>query len=123
MNTALPIVCYDLDFKDMSKEVKKLNGLMVRAREIDWLLRQKQVKKQPHVEKFYKNVLKIGHLVKFGEEAVKEGDRISRLESFTGNIIYRSNKYGMLAEILKMREKKKKLSSSCRATYNNPRRT
>lgn len=63
MNTALPIVCYDLDFKDMSKEVKKLNGLMVRAREIDWLLRQKQVKKQPHVEKFYKNVLKIGHLV------------------------------------------------------------
>jgi hypothetical protein len=125
INTALPIVVYDFEniiAEQVNNELKKLNGLKVSEKEIDWLLRQKQVKRQPDIKEFYKNLSKTGHVVTFGEKAVKEGDRISSLESFTGNIIYLSDKYGMLAEILNMREKKKKLSSSCRATYNNPHR-
>ena len=122
INTVLPIVVYDFGFKiipeQINNELKKLNGLKVSEKEIDWLLRQKQVKGQGQasVRKFYKillNILKTGHVVTFGEEAVKEGDRIGSLESFRGNITYVSDKYGMLDKILKMREKKKKLSESC----------
>lgn len=121
INTVLPIVVYDFEniiSEQINKELKKLNGLDLKVsdKEIDWLLRQKRVKGQANVREFYKNLLKTGtkRLVTIGEKAVKEGYRISSLESFTGNghIINGSDKYGMLSKILNMREKKKNLRSS-----------
>jgi hypothetical protein len=132
INTALPIVVYDFENiipQQVNNESKKLNDLdlKVSKQEIDWLLRQKQVKGQANVRKYYKNLLKTEtkRLVMIGENAVKEGYRIASLESFTGNgrIINGSDRYGMLVKILKMREKREKLSYSCDDTYNKPPRT
>ncbi len=81
---------------------------------------------QANVREFYKNllnILKTGHVVSFGERAVKQGERILSLKSFKGNIINGFDKYGMLSELLKMREKRKKLSQSCSKKYNHPQRT
>ena len=33
---------------------------------------------------------------------------------------FRTDKFGMLVEVLKIREKKKKLTDSCTETYNSP---
>jgi hypothetical protein len=129
INTVLPIVVYDFENitpEQVINELKKLNGFKLSEQEIDWLLGQKQMKGQANVREFYKNllnILKTGHVVTFGEKAVKEGDRILSLKSFTGNIINGFDKYGMLSEILKMREWKKNLSQSCSEKYNHPQRT
>ncbi|MGI0033119.1 MAG: hypothetical protein ACRD97_07600 [Nitrososphaeraceae archaeon] len=128
INEVLPVVVYDFGFKIIPKQVKnkleKLNdlGLKVSEKEIDWLLRQKQVRNQHEVKKFYENISKIGHIIMVGEKAVKKSYRISRLKNFTGNIVYQNDKFEMFAKILKMRERKKNLSDSCDDTYNKPPR-
>ena len=84
INTVLPIVVYDFENiipEQVNNELRKLNDLdlKVKEQEIDWLLRQKQVKGQVNVREFYKNllnILKTGHVVTFGEQAVKESDRM-----------------------------------------------
>jgi len=39
---------------------------------------------------------------------------------YIGNMTFRTDKFGMLVEVLKIREKKKKLTDSCTETYNSP---
>jgi hypothetical protein len=100
--------------------------LTISQKEIKWLLDLKQVKAQAEIKEFYENILnqeKPKRLVTFGENAVKESDRIRKFGCFTEEIMYFTDQYGMLTKILKIRQRKERLSKSNYKTYNFPKNT
>ena len=74
---------------------------------------------QFRVKDFYNEVLNSG-IITFGKKALDHAEKLY-LIPYIGNIIHRTDKFGMLGEVLKIRERNKKLSKSCDKTYNYPK--
>jgi len=66
---------------------------------------------QFRVKDFYNEVLNSG-IITFGKKALDHAEKLY-LIPYIGNIIHRTDKFGMLGEVLKIRERNKKLSKSC----------
>jgi hypothetical protein len=133
-NKVLPIIIYDLvnistnelepEINDEFRQLRE-SELTISEQERNWLLDLEAVKQQVRVKQFYEDILNDispKRIVTFGEKAVQAEGKILKF-SFTGEAIKLLDKYGMLSEILKMREWKKKLSQSCSERYNHPQRT
>lgn len=119
-NKALPIVIYYI--KNLSTEIKdKIKEITITEKEKDWILNSEPVKTQYRVKDFYNDILNSG-IVTFGDKALEYGEKINETK-FIDNVSYMMDKFGMLGEILKMREKKEKLKVSCDKKYNFPPRT
>ena len=55
-----------------------------------------------------------------GKKALDHAEKLY-LIPYIGNIIHRTDKFEILGEVLKIRERNKKLSKSCDKTYNYPK--
>ena len=55
-----------------------------------------------------------------GKKALDHAEKLY-LIPYIGNIIHRTDKFEILGEVLKIREKNEKLSKSCDKTYNYPK--
>jgi Phage integrase family. len=86
------------------------------------LVMRKELAKARHIteKRLLQEILNSG-IVTFGRQALKLGDKISETETgFIGNISDQIDKFGMLNEILKKRDKNNKLKKSCYDKYNYP---
>lgn len=116
-NAGTPIIIYNV-CKIPTELEYKIKKIAITDKEKDWLLNSEPVKMQYRVKDFYNEVLTSG-IVTFGEKALEYGQKINETD-FNGNVIYQMDKFGMLGEVLKIRNKNKKISKSCTETYNYP---
>jgi hypothetical protein len=116
----MQIVIYNIDMMKIPVELKdKIKQIAITEKEKDWVLNSEPVKTQFRVNQFYYEILNSG-IVTFGDKALEYGQKINETE-FTGNVSYQIDKFEMLDELLKMRDKKAKLSKSMDDTYNFPK--
>jgi hypothetical protein len=117
---ATPIVIYNVKETSIPSQLKdKLNQIAITEMEKDWVLNSEPVKTQFRVNQFYNEILNSSGIITFGHNALEYEENLRKIP-FVGNLIYKTDKFGMFGEILKMREKKEKLSQSCRKAYNYP---
>lgn len=116
---AIEIVTYNIDMMKIPVELKdKIKKIAITEKEKDWILNSEPVKTQFQVKQFYNEILNSG-LVTFGDEALEYGKKIDET-GFIGNMSHQMDKFGMLGEVLKIRDKYAKISKSMDEKHDIP---
>lgn len=125
---AIPIVIYC--FYKPHAMTKRLKKSSLKLEEIEWLLKDKTlVDKYPYPmpRQFLTNIQNsklyckpnTNVIVTFGENAVKEADKISSSSSFIGNVTTLIDKFGVMKKIIERRNLSEKLSEGHFGSKNN----